>query len=180
MSDRELINGCIKNETSSQKALYDKYAEILMAICIRYTGDYDEAEDQLQEGFITIFKKIIDFRFEGSLEGWMKRIVINQCLKHLKEQKKLKLENLESTNTISLADTSIDVSFGTSELLDSLLKLPVGYRTVFNMYVMEGFSHKEIANFLKIEESTSRSQLAKAKIFLKNLLEKLDLNEERS
>lgn len=174
MSDKDIISGCLRNDRYSQKQLFDKYKKTMKSLCIRYLGDTDEADDVLQEGFIQMFDKLKSFKFEGSFEGWFRRIMTNLCLKHLIEKKKFIIENLEETYELKEEHSDIEAELTNQELLNGLLKLPYGYRTVFNMYVIEGYSHKEIGEILNIGESSSRSQLAKAKIFLRKILKDTD------
>ena len=142
----------------------------MKALCFRYTGNNQDAEDVMQEGFILIFSKLKNYKHEGSFEGWIRKIMINVALKYIKKKKKLYTEDIKTI--YNLYDKNQDAISGLSsdELLNLLTQLPVGYRTVFNMYVIEGYSHKEIGQMLKIAESSSRSQLAKAKNMLKKLI----------
>lgn len=142
----------------------------MKALCFRYTGNNQDAEDVMQEGFILIFSKLKNYKHEGSFEGWIRKIMINVALKYIKKKKKLYTEDIKTI--YNLYDKNQDAISGMSsdELLNLLTQLPVGYRTVFNMYVIEGYSHKEIGQMLKIAESSSRSQLAKAKNMLKKLI----------
>ncbi len=170
MTDKELISASLKNDIKSQKALFDKYKNSMKALCFRYTGNNQDAEDVMQEGFILIFSKLKNYKHEGSFEGWIRKIMINVALKYIKKKKKLYTEDIKTI--YNLYDKNQDAISGMSsdELLNLLTQLPVGYRTVFNMYVIEGYSHKEIGQMLKIAESSSRSQLAKAKNMLKKLI----------
>jgi RNA polymerase sigma factor (sigma-70 family) len=180
LTERELISGCINNNTACQKMLFDKYAGIMMTICKRYASNQTEAEDMLQVGFIRIFKYIHQYKFEGPFEAWMKRIIVNAAVRIL--QKKVirfseideHVENLrpEGTDPFSILNER--------ELLQLISNLPTGYRVVFNMYVLEGYSHNEIAATLGINNGTSRSQLAKAKKTLQQqilLQQKLSTDE---
>jgi len=170
LTDKELISASLKNDIKSQKALFDKYKNSMKALCFRYTGNNQDAEDVMQEGFILIFSKLKNYKHEGSFEGWIRKIMINVALKYIKKKKKLYTEDIKTI--YNLYDKNQDAISGMSsdELLNLLTQLPVGYRTVFNMYVIEGYSHKEIGQMLKIAESSSRSQLAKAKNMLKKLI----------
>jgi RNA polymerase sigma factor (sigma-70 family) len=174
LSDKDIIAGCLRNDRYSQMQLFDKYKKSMKSLCLRYLGDNEEADDVLQEGFILMFDKLNSYKFEGSFEGWLRRIMTNICLKHLIEKKKFRIENIEDTTDLKEEFTDIESDLTTKELMSGLMKLPYGYRTVFNMYVIEGYSHKEIGDKLKIEESSSRSQLAKAKVFLRKILKDRD------
>lgn len=146
----------------------------MKTLCLRYVGDDSEADDVMQEGFIKMFSKLKTFRHEGSFEGWLRRIMINLCLKHLMEKKKAHIGSLDDVGETWTDDLDIDSQLSEQDLIKGIMKLPPGYRTIFNMYVIEGYSHKEIGNLLGIEESTSRSQLVKAKGFLRKLLNDRD------
>ena len=178
MTDKELINGCLKNDRKSQKALFDKYANKMKSVCLRYSGNNEDAEDILQDGFILVFKNLQNFKHEGALEGWIYRIMMNTALRFIKKKKNIFFENIDNKANLTAKSTNIESQLSTKELMDLLLKLPDGYRAVFNMYVIEGYSHKEIGKILDIKESTSRSQLAKAKIMLRSLVAQLYNNDE--
>ncbi len=163
MTEQELISGCKNNNTVCQKLLFDRYAGIMMTICNRYASNRAEAEDMLQEGFIRIFKYIHQYRFEGPFEGWLKRIIVNAALKVL-QKKVIRFSEIdEHTQNLDVENTSPFSSLQEREILQLIAGLPTGYRVVFNMYVLEGYSHNEIAAILGINSGTSRSQLAKAK-----------------
>lgn len=170
MSEKEIILGCKKGDSKYQRALFDNYSAILLTICRRYFSDSGLAEDALQEGYIRIFKKIEQYKFEGSFEGWMKRVVVNVCLRKIqKEKRQYNWSDIESTIPRGL-QPSVEAKIYEEELLELLKVLPDGYRTVFNMYALDGFSHKDIAEKLGITDSTSRSQLVKARKMLQKLL----------
>jgi len=171
--EKEIISGCLKNDYQSQKALFDKYANKMKALCFRYIGNEAEAEDVLQEGFILVYTKLKKYKFEGSFEGWLRKIMINVSLRHIKKNKKLFTYNIDEAYGLYNNETSIISKLGEKELMNLLVQLPDGYRLVFNMYVIEGYNHKEIGKQLNIGESTSRSQLAKAKKKMRLLLEEL-------
>ncbi len=170
-SDQDLIEGCKKGKHSAFEALYTKYAKRMMAIALRYANTTFEAEDIVQESFIKVFEKINAFENKGSFEGWLKRIVVNASINNF--HKTNKEREFEDCSTIELADdkaVSVLSELSNNELMSSLKLLPTGYRTVFNLFVIEGYSHKEIAELCKINEATSRSQLSKAKVLLKEIL----------
>jgi len=174
LSDKELIAGCLNNDSNSQRFLFYKYAGVMKTLCLRYVGDDSEADDVMQEGFIKMFNNLRTFRHEGSFEGWLRRIMINLCLKHINEKKKARTDSLDDVAETWTDGQDIDSQLSEQDLLKGLMKLPTGYRTIFNMYVIEGYSHKEISKLLGIEESTSRSQLVKAKGFLRKILNDRD------
>ncbi len=170
MSDREIILGCLQNDLNSQKALFDKYANSMKALCLRYLNNEQDAEDVLQDGFIIVFTKLKDFKFSGSLKNWIGRIMVNLSLQTIKKNKKLRFDEIDSKFDSIKSEPGIVSKLEEKDLMNLLAKLPVGYRTVFNLFVIEGYSHREIGKMLKIGESTSRSQLTKAKIKLKELI----------
>lgn len=174
MLDEEIIIGCLNNDYKSQKALFDKYANKMKALCYRYVGSEVEAEDVLQEGFILVYTKLKNYKFEGSFEGWLRRIMINVTLRYMKNNKSKYNTDIDEAYDIYDKDVDIVSKLSEQELMGLLIELPVGYRVVFNMYVIEGYNHKEIGDKLSIGESTSRSQLAKAKKKLRKMIE--DLN----
>lgn len=174
-TEKELIQFCIQNDRKSQKLLYEIYSPKMMAVCHRYAKHKTEAEDIFQEGFIRVFRHIGNFSFEGSFEGWIRRIMINTALKY--NSKKSLGWNLDTLDKIDLhekIEPTVISTLSEEELIFYISQLPQGYRLVFNLFVIEGFSHKEIAEMLNIEESTSRSQLVKARkmlqLKLKNIL----------
>ena len=170
-----MIEGCISGNPRAQKQLYDKFSGKMMGVCLRYCSNTDEAEDALQEGFVKVFTKISEFKRDGSFEGWIRRIMVNTALDLLRKNKK-------HTFNASIDDVNVHLSDGETalnqlaaeDLLMLLSKLPTGYRVVFNMFAIEGFSHKEIAEHLGVTESTSKSQYSRARAFLKESLERLE------
>ncbi len=175
MTEQQLIKGCIQRNVDCQRMLFEQYAGRMMTICLRYSCDRPEAEDMLQEAFIKIFSHIGQYKFEGSFEGWMKRIVVNCALKMI-QKKRIRFSELSNQDLIPTQTDSYALSSLTEdELLKLISKLPDGYRIVFNLYVMEGYSHDEIAVLLGIEATTSRSQLVKAR----KLLQKQILSNQK-
>lgn len=143
--------------------LFEQYAGIMMTICLRYSCDHNEAEDILQEGFIRVFKYIDQYKSAGSFEGWIKRVMVNAALRNL-QKKVIHFSAInEELEDLQLVDADILSNLREREILKLISKLPTGYRVVFNLYVLEGYSHDEIAHLLKINAGTSRSQLAKAR-----------------
>lgn len=166
MTERELIEGCKKGNRQCEKEIFLRFAGRLHTVCRRYARHSMEAEDWLQDGFIRIFEKINQFNFEGSFEGWMRRIVVNVALKHIqKPDFKNGVDDLEP-DMEPAAEPEIISRLSEDNLLQLIHRLPEGYKIVFNLHALEGFSHQEIAALLKIEESTSRSQLTKARKLL--------------
>lgn len=171
--DKQMVLDYLAGVKGADAEIYRLYADVLFAICSRYAPDPDAAQDMFQDAFIRIFQKLKDFRFEGSLEGWLKRICVNQCLDALRKWSSFKEDSLDdvSDSEFEIQET-VSGNLEMKQLLALLLRLPVGYRTVFNMYVIEGYSHAEIAEALNISENTSKTQLFKARkqlqVWLKN------------
>ena len=166
MTEEQLIKGCIQNDVACQRMLFEQYAGKLMTICLRYSCDRPEAEDMLQDAFIKIFLHIRQYKFEGSFEGWMKRIVVNCALKTIQKKKTRFLEITNHDTASPQAESFALSSLSEDELIQLISSLPDGYRVVFNLYVIEGYSHDEIAEMLGIQAATSRSQLVKARKLL--------------
>lgn len=169
MTDHELIKGCIQKDASCQRKLFEQYAGKMLTVCLRYATDATEAEDMLQEAFIRIFSYIHQFKFEGSFEGWIRRIVVNTALKLL-QKKRISFSEIndeQQANTPKVEPYAY-TNLGEEDLMKLINALPEGYRIVFNLNVIEGYSHEEIAKMLDIQPSTSRSQLVKARKLLQN------------
>lgn len=174
ITEKELVHKCLEGNSQAQKQLYNRYSPVLYAICMRYARNAENARDLLQESFIKVFEGLKYFRFEGSFEGWMKRVAVNTCLDF---NKKLKSEPFnEELDLYEQVGQQELVSQGLNarDLVNLLQKLPVGYRTVFNLYAIEGYSHLEIAASLGVSENTSKTQLFKARKMLQALLAALD------
>jgi RNA polymerase sigma factor (sigma-70 family) len=174
-TDAEIIEGCRKNVPLFQKIVYEKYAPKMMAVCMRYTGNYEEARDQLHDGFIKVFTNFKSYRQEANLDSWISRIMINNTLNYVRE--KLKKEKSakylkQETAFYNIPSSSDDLfhEFSVEDLNSAIMKLPLEKRTVFNLYVLEDYSHKEIAKELGISEGTSKSNLYRAKQILKEIL----------
>ncbi len=165
MSLNELIKKCIQKDTKAQEQLYRLYANTLFSVSLKYARNYTEAEDILQDGFITIFDKLNQFKHKGSFEGWLKRIVINTALQRYRKQKVFNIVNEEQIEEHEVFVDEDDISL--QFLLKIVQELPDRYRLVFNMYALDGYSHKEIASMLEISEGTSKSNLARARMILK-------------
>lgn len=170
MEELQLIEGCKRQDRKSQQLVYEKYARVMYGICLRYSSDREAAQDLLQDGFIKVFMNINSFENKGSFEGWMKRIFINLALENIRKDKtkKLQSDDIENISDIDIADeTEGDIDKITEdELLAMVQELPQGYRSVFNLYAIEDYSHKEISEMLGIAEGTSRSQYIRARALL--------------
>jgi len=173
--DRKIIEDCIAGKRRAQNKLYHMFAGIMLGICIRYTNNRTEAEDILQEGFIKVFKNINSLKEYGSIEGWIRRIMVNTAITHVKKNKIFFDELIESEITEMEQEKESYSPVDPETLIMAIHQLPNGYRMVLNLYVFEDYSHKEIADTLNISESTSKSQLFKARRSIKNSLEKLGL-----
>ncbi len=175
-----LIQGCLKGDRTAQRHLYETYSGKFLAICIRYLKDREHAEDVMIEGFMKIFEKMPQYQAKGSFEGWMKRIIVTQALMTLRSNRHLMMEvNLE--NESHFEDHNYELNHLEAEdLMKMVESLPVGYRTVFNLFAIEGYSHQEISDLLGITESTSKSQLNRARNTLKGKLVEYQPNERRN
>jgi RNA polymerase sigma-70 factor, ECF subfamily len=175
MSDRQIIEGCARNERKAQQMLYDKYSRYLLGVCLRYAIDKAEAEDVLQDSFLKIFFNIKDFSGTGSFIAWLRKVAVNTAItqyhKNLKYRYHVDIDEYVSGETGS---ASFEEDFFTSEELYKVLnELPAGYRMVFNLYAVEGYKHKEIAEILGIDTNTSKSQYSRAKAVIRDKLEKM-------
>lgn len=168
--------GCIKGRPSAQRKLYDKYSRLLLGVCNRYTRDIEEAEDVLQEGFVKIFLNMKEFKGEGSLLAWMRKIMINTAITHYhRNRKHWYHDDLEEISQSRLEEHSWEESaFSKEELYLVIQQMPDGYRMVFNLYAVEGYKHREISEILKIDENTSKSQYSRARRWLQEHLMKLE------
>ncbi len=169
--EERLIEACKKGDRKAQKQVFDRLSPKMFAVCLRYMGDKETAEDVLQEGFITLFTKLDSFSGKGSFEGWARKIFVNSALMHLRKNDALSgSEDIEEARSISATTVSPVENLGYKELLKLIAALPDSLRTVFNMYVIEGYSHKEIAEALGFEEVTSRSKLQRARARLQEMI----------
>lgn len=168
MTEYELIKGCLKKDVKCQRLLFEQHAGKMMSICLRYSKDSMEAEDMLQEAFTKVFHYLHQYKFEGSFEGWVRKIVVNTSLRNIKKHKiNFSAINDYSENTPQLEPYAYS-NLGEEDILKLIHGLPEGYQLIFNLNVIEGFSHEEIGVMLKIQPSTSRSQLVKARKMLQN------------
>jgi RNA polymerase sigma factor (sigma-70 family) len=187
MSDQQIIEGCAKHERKAQQLLYDRYSRFLLGICLRYATDKAEAEDILQESFLKIFFNIEDYSGTGSFIGWLRKVAVNTAITHYHKNLKYRYHvEIEEYVSIETGTESFEDDFFTSEELYVVMnELPAGYRMVFNLYAVEGYKHKEIAEMLGIDTNTSKSQYSRARAALREKLDTLgklkgrysDLNE---
>jgi RNA polymerase sigma factor (sigma-70 family) len=170
ITESDLLEGCRRGDRKMQHELYNRFAPKMYGVCLRYASNAEEAEDILQEGFIKIFNKINSYRGEGSFEGWIRRIFVNTAIEHFR--KKIYLQPISETeeNTVEGKYLSVLDSLAEKDIIQLVQQLSPGYRTVFNMYVVEGYTHKQIAEMLGISEGTSKSQLSRAKLILQDLV----------
>ena len=167
--DIQLIEACRKGDRAAQRALYDRLAPRMFPVCIRYIGDRSLAEDTLQDGFVTLFTRLDSYKGEGSFEGWARRIFVTTALMSLRKKDALKVsDELEVAGGIPTELATQVENLGYKELMELITGLPAGFRTVFNMYAIEGYSHKEIGETLGISEVTSRSQFSRARALLQS------------
>lgn len=178
-TEAEIIEGCLKGDRRAQQHLYDQYCGRFLAICLRYIKDRDLAEDVMIEGFMRIFDKLPQYEEKGSFEGWMKKVMVREALMALRKNKNLMLEvaleDHEDFRGVHYEFRDLEVE----ELMGMIQDLPLGYRTVFNLYAIEGYAHAEIGELLGITENTSKSQLSRARNLLKQKLADQHLKERR-
>jgi RNA polymerase sigma-70 factor (ECF subfamily) len=172
MTDEQIAKGCIENDAIAQKYLYDKYSRKMMGICLRYAESEEEAQDVVQNAFIKVFEHIKDYKGTGSLEGWIRKIMVNTALTDIRKYKKLKLNvELDSVEFMLPSQGHIYNDYAAKDLLKIIQTLPTGFRTVFNLYAIEGYSHKEIGKMLDISEGTSKSQYSRARAHLQKIIQ---------
>ena len=175
MDEESLIAECIKGNQMAQKALFDSFSPKFFALCLRYMNSSYDAEDVLQEGMVKIFTKLPEYKGKGSFEGWMRRIIVNTCLDQIRKNQKLKLDVSIDKEEYKLSmNANILENMSANELIEEIKKMPPGYRVVFNMFAIEGYSHQEIAEKLGVKESTSKSQYLRARAYLKERIEKIN------
>ena len=176
MDELTLVNNCIKGDPKAQRTLFERYAPKMLGVCLRYADSQEQAEDVLQDAFIKVFTKLDHYSGDGSLEGWIRRIMVNTSLDQIRK-------NAKFMTNVSVDDVEYKLDFD-GQILSSLMEqdllqlindMPVGYRTVFNMFAIEGYSHKEIAKELSITENTSKSQYSRAKAYLRTKVEELEI-----
>lgn len=179
MEEQQLIAGCMRGESWARKKLYELHAPAMMSVCMRYINNRDTAKDVLQDGFIKVFTKINTYSGFGSFNGWMRRVFVTTALEYLRRNDILRASSNIDVYDDAIENVEISVidQLSADELLACIAKLPNGYRTVFNLYAIEGYSHSEIANILNISESTSRSQFIRARKVLQKNVESLITHE---
>jgi RNA polymerase sigma-70 factor (ECF subfamily) len=171
MTEEAIFQGCLKNQAAAQRELFNRFSPKMLAVCYRYAHNREDAEDMLQEGFIKIFSQIHTFQNKGAFEGWVRRIVVHTCINHLKKNKRFhESVDLIYATSIQVREESVPSIVQAKQVVECIRLLPIGYRTVLNLYAIEGYSHKEIGEMLDIEESTSRSQYTRAKQMLEEVL----------
>lgn len=167
MDQHRLVKECLRGSPVAQRQLYDLFAPNMLGICYRYTKSVADAEDVLQEGFIKVFKNLYQYKFEGDLGAWIRRIMINTAINYLKKNSRYQADlSYFDTSLHPVSDDHPEIYLGTRELGELIRQLPTGYQTIFNLYAVEGFSHVEIGKMLGINEGTSRSQYARARALL--------------
>ena len=170
ITDSDLIKGCLENDRRMQQELYNRFAPKMYGVCLRYTSNGDDAQDVLQDGFVKVFRKLDSFRSEGSFEGWIRRVFVNTAIEHFRRKHYMQPVTEREENTLeSKTLTALD-GLSEKDILKLVQQLAPGYRAVFNLYVVEGYSHKEIAEMLDITEGTSKSQLSRAKVILQDMI----------
>lgn len=171
MTEEQILVGCIRNNATAQEELYHRFSPRMLGVCYRFAKNREDAEDMLQEGFIKVFTQLHQYRNEGALEGWIRRIVVHTCINVLKKNKKFADSvDIMHANGIRIKEDMIPSIMQAKQVVECIRLLPLGYRTVLNLYAIEGFSHKEIGDLLEIGESTSRSQYTRAKAMLEDIL----------
>lgn len=162
--DEKILQGCLKREVKCQKAFYDHFSSAMYAVCLRYSNTKEDAKDILQDGFVKVFSKLDQYTAKGSLEGWMKRIFINTALEHYRVNKNhMNQSDVEAAFDIGYDGDALG-SISQKEIFEVMQNMATGYRTILNLYAIEGYSHAEIAEMLGINEGTSKSQLSRARV----------------
>lgn len=171
MTEEAILKGCLNNDAAAQRELYNKYSSKMLAVCYRYGHNREDAEDMLQEGFIKVFLQVHTFENRGTFEGWIRRVIVHTCINILKKNKKFN-ENVDIiyATGIQVREESVPAIIQAKQVVECIRLLPIGYRTVLNLYAIEGYSHREIGRMFDIEESTSRSQYTRAKAMLEDIL----------
>src|SRR5690349_8489401 len=179
MTEEAILKGCLKNDAAAQRELYNRYSPKMLAVCYRFAHNREDAEDMLQEGFIKVFMQIHTFENKGAFEGWIRRIIVHTCINLLKKNKRFNESlDLEHASSLHVKEETLPSIMQAKQVIECIRLLPIGYRTVLNLYAIEGYSHKEIAEMLDIEESTSRSQYTRSKNMLEAILIKKRIIEK--
>lgn len=170
VTESDLIQGCLDGNARMQELLYRQFSPKMYAVCLRYSGQPEDAQDILQEGFVKVYRNLARFRGEGSFEGWMRRIFVNTAIEHYRRSVKMYPVTETQENQVEDRNWSAFDKLSVKDLMKLIQGLSPGYRTVFNLYVVEGYTHREIGEMLGISEGTSKSQLARAKAILQHLI----------
>lgn len=180
MDINQLVRDCLKGKPEAQKRLYELYAETMLGVCYRYTKSIEDAEDVLQDGFVKVFLNLHQYKSEGELGAWIRRVMVNTALNFLKKNRKYQDEMYFPDEYLHpVADDNPAITLQAKELAHLIRQLPTGYQTIFNLHVIEGYSHVEIAQMLGITDGTSRSQYARARMLLISWMEKYSMQEKR-
>jgi len=171
MTEEAILKGCLQNDPAAQRELYNRYSPKMLSVCYRFAHNREDAEDMLQEGFIKIFSQMHTFGNRGAFEGWIRRIIVHTCINILKKNKKFNesVDIIHATGAM-VREESVPSIVQAKQIVECIRMLPIGYRTVLNLYAIESYSHREIGLMLDIEESTSRSQYTRAKAMLEEIL----------
>ena len=171
MTEEAILSGCLQNDAGAQRELYTRYSPKMLSVCYRFAHNREDAEDMLQEGFIKVYSQVHTFQNKGAFEGWIRRIMVHTCINHLKKNKKFNESvDIIHANAVQIREESVPSIVQAKQIVECIRLLPLGYRTVLNLYAIEGYSHKEISGMLDVEESTSRSQYTRAKQMLEDIL----------
>ena len=172
LSDEQLVKKCLEKDPLAQKQLFDSFSRKMMGVCLRYTKDVEEAQDVLQIGFVKVFEKLHLFNNEGSLEGWIRKVLVNCALDQIRKNKKFD-DNVDLSKVdFQMASENENVleHLSANDLLKIIQEMPTGFRTVFNLYAIEGYTHQEIADQLNISINTSKSQYSRARVYLQKII----------
>jgi RNA polymerase sigma factor (sigma-70 family) len=171
MTEESIIKGCLQKDPLAQRELYNQYSSKMLSVCYRFAQNREDAEDMLQEGLVKVFSQMHTFQNKGAFEGWIRRIIVHTCINVLKRNKKFNDHvDIDNAFYLQVKEESIASIMQAKQVIDCIRLLPIGYRTVLNLYAIEGYSHKEVGELLDIGESTSRSQYTRAKAMLENIL----------
>lgn len=175
MNDSSLVKKCIDGDQRAQRMLFDKFASKMLSVCMRYSKNSEQAEDILQDGFVKVFGKLSYYKGEGSLEGWIRRIVVNTALDQIRKDAKFRDDiTLDDVDFKLELKGNVLEDLAAEDLMQLINEMPTGYKVVFNMFAIEGYSHREIAEMLEVSENTSKSQYSRARGYLKKRLEDID------
>jgi RNA polymerase sigma-70 factor (ECF subfamily) len=177
-NEHDLARAVQRQDHKAQTRLYEKFSSKMLAVCIRYVGDKMEAEDVMIDGFMRVFDKIEQFTFQGSFEGWIRKIMVNEALMYVRNKKMIIVDLEYAVEEVNESSFSTDLE--AADLMKLIEELPIGYRTVFNLFAIEGYSHLEISEMLKISDGTSKSQLSRARAMLQAKVMKLEHRKVRS